>query len=665
MWHAGKIFSFAWKYLRPYSGRLVLGILSGLLFAACNGSFIWLTRAFSARFEDADLPPGLAITNVSVTTISITNTPASNSFLTNQSVASYSVTNAHAAQTLQEKDDHKPRNRLSKWLKRQGDALDQSLDPWFPHADAPVTWRHVVALVLCLPLLAFVRGGLDYLSNYCMGWVSERAIRDLRMDVMDKLASLSLDYFTRSTTGDLLTRINTDTQALLRAARNAAPDLLKESCSLVIVFGGLCLIDWKLTVVAMVILPLCVVPVVLLGLRARKAARAGRLISALQTSQLVELISSIRIIKAFNRERAEVDRFRKKSAELVRAGMKGVQAKESMGPMIEISAALGLGLVLLFIFGTHRALTDLPAFVVGFLFFFQSLRKLANVHFMFEQAHVSVQHLIEIMDEQPKVSEPATPKPFREFKSGIRLENIQFSYGNEPLLRGVNLDIPHGFRLGIAGNSGCGKTTLVNLLFRFYDVTGGSIKIDGIDLREISLHDLRQQMALVSQDVTLFDMTLAENIALGKPNATRAEIEAAARAAFAHDFIMQQPDGYEARAGERGVKLSGGQRQRVCIARAFVRDAPILVLDEATASLDTKAEVEVQVAIDKLAEHRTVVCIAHRLSTLSSMDQIIVLSEGQIVEKGGFQELLRRGGVFAGMAAAQGIFPAASTAKRD
>jgi ABC-type multidrug transport system fused ATPase/permease subunit len=223
------------------------------------------------------------------------------------------------------------------------------------------------------------------------------------------------------------------------------------------------------------------------------------------------------------------------------------------------------------------------------------------------------------------------------------------------VLEDIHLTIPRGFKLGIAGESGSGKTTLVNLLFRFYDPTAGAVKIDGLDLREVSLRDLRRLMALVSQDVILFDQTVAENIACGKPGATRAEIEAAARAASAHEFIRELPQGYDTRVGERGVTLSGGQRQRIAIARAFIRDAPILVLDEATAALDSRAEAEVQAAIDRLSVNRTVICVAHRLSTLASMDRIIVLAGGRLVEEGAFEELLQRGGVFAEMASRQGI----------
>jgi subfamily B ATP-binding cassette protein MsbA len=289
------------------------------------------------------------------------------------------------------------------------------------------------------------------------------------------------------------------------------------------------------------------------------------------------------------------------------------------------------------------------------LFFFLSIKKLAGVRILFEQANVGVERIMDILSEQPKVVEPANPKPIGEFKGKVVFDKVTFAYGEKPVLHEFSLTVPRGFRLGVAGESGSGKTTIVNLLFRFYDPTAGAVTIDGINLRDASLHDLRNQMALVSQDVTIFDQTVAENIACGKKGATRQEIEAAAQSAFAHEFIVGLPQGYETRVGERGVTLSGGQKQRLAIARAFVRNAPILVLDEATAALDSKAESIVQAAIDRLAEHRTVICVAHRLSTLQGMDQVIVLTEGRIVEAGGFDELLRKQGAFAAMAARQGI----------
>jgi ABC-type multidrug transport system fused ATPase/permease subunit len=383
---------------------------------------------------------------------------------------------------------------------------------------------------------------------------------------------------------------------------------------------------------------------------------AGLRANISQSSQLVELLGGIRVIKAYNLEAEEMARFRKTSGQLVHAGMKGVQAKELVNPIIQIVGMIGLCALLLYIFHAGRSGPELVGFITGILLFFLPIRKLAGVHILFEQASVGVHRLMEILAEQPKVVDPPNPRPLADFKSTVTFENVTFAYVDQVVVRDLNLTIPRGFKLGIAGESGSGKTTLVNLLFRFYDPAAGAVKIDGLDLREFSLHDLRQQMALVSQDVTIFDQTVAENIACGKPGATRAEIEVAAEAAFAHDFITQLPGGYNTRVGERGVTLSGGQKQRVAIARAFVRNAPILVLDEATAALDSKAEAEVQAAIDRLAENRTVICIAHRLSTLAAMDRIIVLSEGRMVEAGSFDGLLRKGGAFASMAARQGIF---------
>jgi subfamily B ATP-binding cassette protein MsbA len=311
---------------------------------------------------------------------------------------------------------------------------------------------------------------------------------------------------------------------------------------------------------------------------------------------------------------------------------------------------------MLYIFMTGRTGQDLAAFLAGAALLSLPLKKLATVHILFEQAGVAVVRLKDILAEQPSVREPAHPMPLPHFSGEIAFEDVTFAFGEKVVLRNFNLKVPRGFRLGLAGESGSGKTTILNLLYRFFDPKQGRVLIDGLDLREVSMRDLRQQLALVSQEIVIFDQTVAENIACGRDGATRAEVEAAARGAFAHDFILQLPHGYDTRVGERGMNLSGGQRQRIAIARAFVRDAPILVLDEATAALDSKAEAEVQTAIDALAEHRTVICVAHRLSTLATMNHIIVLAEGRVVEQGGYDELLGARGVFAAMANRQGIF---------
>jgi subfamily B ATP-binding cassette protein MsbA len=312
--------------------------------------------------------------------------------------------------------------------------------------------------------------------------------------------------------------------------------------------------------------------------------------------------------------------------------------------------------LVVYIFQTQTTVGDFVGFLTGVMLFFLPVKKLAGVHIAFEQARVAVDRLRDLLGQEPTVKEPAHPKPLTAFQRDIRFEKVSFAYRDKLVLQDVNLVIPRGMRIGVAGASGSGKSTLVNLLFRFYDPTQGRIRIDGIDLRDAALRDAHQLMALVSQEVVVFDGTVTDNIACGKFRATRPEVEAAARAAYAHDFIMALPQGYDTRVGERGVTLSGGQRQRLAIARAFVRNAPILVLDEATASLDSEAEAEVQAAIERLEQNRTVLCVAHRLSTLRGMDRIIVLAEGQVVEEGSFAGLLQAGKTFASMARRQGIF---------
>jgi len=613
------VLSFGLPYLRRYWVRLAASVLLGVFFAAANASFIWAIRTVIGRFStEAESRAAIA-----------------------ETAAKPKIPNFALAERFQVGSE-----RVRDWL-----------DPWLPRmGQSKLTRQQIIGGLLFIPFLVAVRAVADYFGNYLIGWVSERVIRDLRLDIMSKLGTLSLDFFNRSTTGDLLTRINGDTSSLMRALRIGGGDLVQSPMTLLFILGYLLMLDWRLTLLAFLVLPTTLLPLFILGKKARRATVANLSANIKQTSQLVELIGSIRVVKAFGLELAQLSRFRITSAQMVHSGMKGVQAKELLNPIIEIIGVFGLGALMLYIFMTGRTGQDLAAFLAGAALLSLPLKKLATVHILFEQAGVAVVRLKELIAERPSVQEPAQPARLPAFSREITFENVTFAFGEKVVLRDFSLKVPRGFRLGLAGESGSGKTTILNLLYRFYDPKQGRVLMDGLNLREVSMRDLRQQLALVSQEIVIFDQSVAENIACGRDDATRAEVEAAARGAFAHDFIMQLPNGYETRVGERGMNLSGGQRQRIAIARAFVRDAPILVLDEATAALDSKAEAEVQTAIDALAEHRTVICVAHRLSTLASMNHIIVLAEGRVVEQGGYDELLNTRGLFSAMANRQGIF---------
>ena len=613
------VLQFGWPYLRRYWRRLLLGILFAAVFGLSNGVFVWATKTVFDR-----LAPNSAANPMSAAT---------------------SMPGA-----------------TSSWALEAKAVADRVLDPWLPLMGRPLDWKQVLGGLLLLPLPVFLRSVAGYLSGYCLMWAGERMLNDLRTSVLKKLNSLSLDYFHRSTMGDLLTRIHGDTTILRNCLSNGLSDAIRDPTTIVTLCITLCLIDWKLALAVIAFLSIAIIPTRLLSRKARRASQGLTNVSISQASLLVEAFTGIRVVKAFSLEGEQISRFCHLSNQLVHHGMKGVQARGMGHPVIETISMLGVSMLVLWIIYSGQTISNVFGFLTGTLLLYQPVKRLAGLNIMLSEGSVSVNRLISIFKEQPTVKEPTQPKRLPHFANSLRFEDVSFSYGNQMVLQNINLDISHGFKLGIAGESGCGKSTLINLIFRFYDPTHGRVTMDGIDLREIAGGDLRTQLALVSQEVVLFDLTVAENIACGRRGATRAEVEEAARMADAHSFIMQLPQGYDTRIGERGVTLSGGQRQRLSIARAFVRNAPILLLDEATASLDSQSEGEVQAAIDRFAENRTVVSIAHRLSTLRACDRIIVLVQGRIVEEGTFTELLQKGGSFAAMAQRQGMLSTADPA---
>jgi len=600
-----RVLGFGLPFLWPYRSRFVAGIALAVFFGVSNGAFVLATKTLFERLSPSPVAAG-------------------------------------------QTDPQGLASRLS-------EDFAAGMEKVLPRSGQPITPWQAAGAVLFLPCLMLLRSGASYLSAYCMTWVSVRVVRDMQIRVLEKLHSLSLDYFNKSTLGDLTTHIGGDTKRIYDAMNNGFSDLIKEPFTLLSILAGMIIIDAKLTLAAMLILPVVLVPILIVGNRLKRLAKRTVAVGISQGSGLLEALTGIRLIKAYGLEGFQLDRYRTESLELANLDVKKVQAGKLVNPVIEVACTLGLGVLIIVVFATHQPVADFVGFLTGLVMLPSPIKRLAQMHVDLISATVSCERLEKFFALQPSVQEPPAPAPLSPLGRELVLQKVYLDYGHDHVLRGIDLRIPTGHKLGLAGPSGSGKSSLINLLPRFYDPTAGRILWDGRDLRSFSTRDLRSHIALVSQDVVLFDTSVAENIALGKSSPTRAEIEEAAKLAFAHEFIVDLPRGYETRVGERGVMLSGGQKARISLARAFLRNAPILILDEATAALDAEAEKEVQKAIDRLEEGRTVVCIAHRLSTLANMDEIVVLEGGNLVERGSFQELLGRNGLFARMASQQGL----------
>ncbi len=612
--HIRQIFNFGWPYVRRYWGRLALGILLGVAFGLFNATFVWGTKTLFERLEPEK-------------TESVANLPQAEA-----------VPGAWKAK-----------------LNAINDRAVAVADDWLPKVGQPLQTQQIIGGLMFLPLLVLLRSGIGYASVYFLGWVSEYAVRDIKLDAHKKLQGLSMDYFHARKLGDHTTLINRGAGALHKCLTYGVADAIKEPFTILSLVVAMFLLDWQLALFGILFAPLSAIPIILVGRKLRRVAKVVYTKGTEQDSLMVEVYTNMRTIKAYGLERLQQSRFAEIYQRLAGAGMKALQAKHLQNPVIELLSMIGAGVIILFVFHTGKTAPQLVGFLTGMIMLYQPIKKLGGINQYYQEASVGVGMLRSAFDAKATVEEAAEPNELARLRGSLKFEAVDFSYGEEPVLRGLDVELPKGTKLGVVGESGAGKSTLVSLLLRFYDPTTGRITIDGADIRKASFESLRGQMALVSQEVVIFNQSVADNIACGKLDASRDEIIAAAKAANAHEFIEGLPDGYDTNLGEQGTRLSGGQRQRIAIARAFVREAPILILDEATASLDSKAEAEVQGAIDRLEEGRTVVCVAHRLSTLRRMDRIIVLEAGRLVESGSFEELMKRNGIFAAMAHKQGI----------
>jgi ATP-binding cassette, subfamily B, bacterial MsbA len=532
----------------------------------------------------------------------------------------------------------------------------QNRSRWF--APETIAWAGPVAVIAA----TLVRGLALYGATVLTNRVALRATTDLQRDLFAKLLSLDFARLAAEPSGSFAARFLNDVNAIREAVLRAANSFVRDVLTLVGVVGAMLMSDWQLAVVALVILPLAIGPVTAIGARLRKTATLAQEQAGELSGVVEESLGGVRLVKAFGMEPIEARRVGRSLN--FRRGLLLYMAEQKgrVDPILEVLGGIAVAGVFGFaafrISGGAASVGDLMAFITALLLAAQSVRSLGGLNSVLQEGFAALQRFYAVLDEVPSIADRPGARPLPEGGGRVAFENVSFAYpvadgqAGTPVLQGVSFVAEPGKTIALVGPSGAGKSSVLNLIPRLYDVTGGTVMIDGHDVRKVTLDSLRTRIALVSQDATLFDATIAENVAMGRPDASREDIELALAAA-ACDFAFKLPAGMDSPAGPRGHRLSGGERQRVALARAILRDAPILLLDEPTSALDSESEARIQEALDSFSTTRTTLVVAHRLATVRKADEILVFEQGRIVERGTHDSLLALGGVYAELAALQ------------
>jgi subfamily B ATP-binding cassette protein MsbA len=514
-------------------------------------------------------------------------------------------------------------------------------------------WIHNAWTIVAIAIVSvtLVKGVAEFVATYFINFIGHSVVRDLRNLLYSKIIEQSMAFFTRTSTGRLMSTVTSDIERIQFAVSQTAADFLKQSFTLIGLLGVLFYVDWKLALGSLILVPLVVFPAHNIGRYIRISSRSSQDKMAELNNVLQETFSGIRIVKAFGMERMEVEKFKAATRRLLRVSLRWVRAQAATSPIMEVLGAITVAGILLYARNEimHHAQTTggFVAFLYALIKTYEPIKRLTGVHNAAAQAVGASEQVFHYLDLHPDIHDEPGASTLPPFEREIEFENVDFDYEESlPLLRNIDLRIRKGEVVAIVGSSGAGKTTLASLIPRFFDVTRGRLLIDGHDVRYLKLDSLRAQIGIVTQETILFNDTVYNNICYGSQLASEEAAREAARAALAEEFILEMPEGYQTVIGERGQRLSGGQRQRIAIARALLKNPPILILDEATSELDTESELLVQRALANLMQGRTVLVIAHRLSTVRRAERIIVLDHGTITEVGSHEDLVSRGGMY-------------------
>ena len=505
-------------------------------------------------------------------------------------------------------------------------------------------FRMLMLIPLAVATMFFILGIAMYFQEYLMNYVGQNIVRKLRDGLYERIQDLPISFFQREKTGVLMSRVTNDVNVIKNMVSTVVTGSLRDIFTIIGLIFVIFYLDWEMALFAIIILPVAFLPIVVLGRKVRKVTTGSQIAMDDLTSSLHETFIGNKIVKAFGMEEYEKKRFFGKNRKLFKLDMKRVRFQALSSPIMEIIGGVGAGIVIWYggskvIAGTITAGTFF-SFMTAVLMFYAPVKKLSKLNITIQQGLAGADRVFDILEIKSEIQESADPVVLRRGHHRVALRDVYFKYDEVMVLKNINIDVRAGEIIALVGMSGGGKTSLVNLIPRFFDVSEGAVLVDDVDIRDISISSLRGQIAIVTQEPILFNDTVRNNIAYGNHNASDEDIENAARAAYAYEFIQNFPDGFDTSIGELGGRLSGGEKQRICIARALLKDAPILILDEATSSLDTESETLVQKALENLMQGRTTFVIAHRLSTVSYAHRIIVVVDGEIVEEGNQEKLL-------------------------